>query len=76
MIVDDYGSLAWIYPIEDGMLEPFDTGDRVEVTHGGMMLSYPGQMNVTSVTYVSDGDESVFTEKELEEIGRVIDGFR
>lgn len=76
LLMDDYGSLTWIYPSEEGMLEPFDTGDRVEVIHGGMMLSYPGQMNVTSVTYVSDGDESVFTDRELEEIERVIDGFR
>ena len=76
LLMDDNGVLMWIYPTEAGMLDSYDTGDRVTVTHGPVMLSYPGQTNMSGITLISDGDGSVFTEEELEEIATVIDGFR
>ncbi len=76
LLMDDHGVLMWVYPIESGMLDSYDTGDRVTVTHGPIMLSYPGQTNMSGITLISNGDKSVFTEEELEEIMTVIDGFR
>lgn len=76
LLVDDNGVLLWIYPVKDGMLEPYDTGDRVTVTHGPVALSLPGQTNISSVSLVSDGDESAFSEEELAEIMKVVEGFR
>ena len=76
LLVDDSGMLLWIYPVKEGMLEPYDTGDRVTVTHGPVALSLPGQTNISSISLISDGDKSAFTEEELEEIMKVIEGFR
>lgn len=76
LLVDDNGVLLWIYPVKDGMLEPYDTGDRVTVTHGPVALSLPGQTNISSVSLVSDGDESAFSDEELAEIMKVVEGFR
>ena len=75
LLMDDSGSLIWIYPKTGGMLDPYNTGDRVEVVHGAVMLSLPGQTNISSISLISKGDESVFTEDELAEIMKVVDGF-
>lgn len=76
LLVDDNGIPGWIYPSADGMLEKFNTGDRVKVMHGGVMLSYPSQTYITSISLITDGDESVFREEELKEIMKVIGGFK
>jgi hypothetical protein len=76
LLMDDNGVLVWVYPTDSGMLESYDTGDRVTVVHGPVMLSYPGQTNISSVSLVSDGDESAFSEEELAEIMKVVEGFR
>jgi hypothetical protein len=39
-------------------------------------LSLPGQTNISSVSLVSEGDESAFSDEELAEIMKVIEGFR
>ena len=76
LLLDDNGVPMWVYPIESGMLDSYDTGDRVTVVHGAVMLSYPGQTNMSGITLISDGDKSAFTEEELEEIMKLVDGFR
>ena len=76
LLVDENGVLLWIYPVTDGMLDGYDTGDSVMVVHGPVALSLPGQTNISSVSLVSDGDESAFSEEELAEIMKVIEGFR
>lgn len=76
LLIDDYGILIWLYPVKSGMFDSYDTGDTVTVVHGPVMLSLPGQTNVSYVSLISNGDESVFTEEELAEIMKVIDGFR
>ena len=75
LLIDDNGILIWLYPVKDGIFDDYDTGDRVSVIHGPVALSLPGQTNVSGISLISDGDESVFTEEELEEIMKVIDGF-
>ena len=76
LLVDSNGILIWLYPVKSGMFDSYDTGDTVTVVHGPVMLSLPGQTNVSHVSLISNGDESVFTEEELAEIMKVIDGFR
>ncbi len=76
LLVDSNGILIWLYPVKSGMFDSYDTGDTVTVVHGPVMLSLPGQTNVSHVSLIEDGDESVFTEEELAEIMKVIEGFR
>jgi outer membrane protein assembly factor BamB len=76
LLLDSNGVLIWHYPVKSGMFDSYDTGDTVTVVHGPVMLSLPGQTNVSYVSLISNGDESVFTEEELAEIMKVIEGFR
>ncbi len=72
LLLDKWGGLTWLYAKDPGIFEPFDTGDYVRVSHGGVMLSYPGQTNISRLALIEDGDESSFTEEELERIALVV----
>ncbi len=73
LLLDEWGGLTWLYAKDPSIFEPFDTGDYVRVSHGGVMLSYPGQTNISRLALIEDGDESSFTEEELDMIERVLD---
>ena len=76
LLIDNNGILIWLYPTQSGMFDSCGTGDTVTVVHGPVALSLPGQTNVSHISLIEDGDESVFTEEELAEIMKVIEGFR
>lgn len=73
LLLDKFGGLTWLYAKDPSIFEPFDTGDYVRVSHGGVMLSYPGQTNISRLALVKDGDVSDFTEKEMKLIDQVMD---
>lgn len=68
LLVDESGSLIWLYAEEQGYFESFDSGDLVKVRHGAVMESYPGQTYVTSVELIEDGDLHSFTDAEWERL--------
>ncbi len=72
LISEKYGP-NWLYAADKSMFDGFDNGDYVEVNHGAVMLSYPGQTNISKITLIEDGDESDFTEEELALIERVME---
>ena len=76
LLIDNNGILIWLYPTQSGMFDSYGTGDTVTVVHGPVALSLPGQTSVSHISLISDGDESLFTEEELAEIMKVIEGFR
>lgn len=73
LLLDEFGGLTWLYAKDPSIFEPFDTGDYVRVSHGGVMLSYPGQTNISRLALIKDGNKSDFTEEELERIALVVD---
>ena len=73
LLLDNYGGLTWLYAQDKSIFDGIDTGDYVRVNHGGVMLSYPGQTNISRITLLSDGDESDFTDEEMKMIERVLD---
>ena len=73
LLLDTYGGLTWLYVQDKAMFDGIDTGDFVRVNHGGVMLSYPGQTNISRITLISEGDESSLTDEELKMIERVLD---
>ena len=72
LISEKYGP-NWLYVADKSMFDGFDSGDYVEVNHGAVMLSYPGQTNISKITLIEDGDVSDFTEEELALIERVME---
>ena len=69
------GTLVWLYTKDSRVFEPFNTGDYVKVEHGAVMLSYPGQTNISKIALLENGDVSGFTSEEIAMIERVADGF-
>ena len=68
LLVDDKGSLTWLYSEDAHAFERFDSGDLVRVEHGAVMESYPGQTYVSSVELIADGDLQSFTAAEWERL--------
>lgn len=69
------GVITWLYAKDESIFAPFDTGDLVRVAHGGVMMSYPGQTNISRLALLENGDASSFTEEELARLMSVSDGF-
>ncbi len=72
LVSKEYGP-NWLYAQNKSLYDGFDTGDYVKVDHGAVMLSYPGQTNISGLTLIEDGDVSDFTEEELKMIEQVMD---
>ena len=75
MLLGDDGVITWLYAKDKSIFEPFDTGDRVRVGHGAVMLSYPGQTNISKLALLENGSVSSFTDGELARLDAVSDGF-
>lgn len=69
------GVITWLYAKDESIFAPFDTGDLVRVGHGGVMMSYPGQTNISKIALLEDGNISSFTDEELARLMSVSDGF-
>jgi len=69
------GVMTWLYAKDESVFDRFETGDLVRVSHGGVMMSYPGQTNISKIALLEDGDISSFTEEEIAILEAVIDGF-
>lgn len=76
LLLGEDGALTWLYADDAKLFEGFDTGDRVSVSHGAIMMSYPGQTHISRVVLIEDGDASSFTDEEKALLERVSDGFR
>lgn len=75
MLLSDDGVITWLYSKDKTVFEPFDTGDRVRVAHGAVMMSYPGQTNISKLALIENGHISSFTDEELARLDAVSDGF-
>lgn len=75
MLLSDDGVITWLYAKDKSIFDPFDTGDRVRVAHGAVMMSYPGQTNISKLALLENGYISSFTEEELARLDAVSDGF-
>ncbi len=71
LLVDSKGGLLWLYSDTEGMFEGFDTGDHVNVEHGYIMESDPGQTYISGIELVTDGDIYSFTDEEWERLSGV-----
>ena len=75
LILDTNGSIMWLYATDKSLFAPFNTGDKVRVSHGAVMMSYPGQTNISKIALIENGDVNSFTSEELERLDLVSDGF-
>lgn len=73
LLVSEEFGLNWLLVRDTSMFDGFDTGDYVRVNHGAVMMSYPGQTNISKLTLIDDGSVSDFTDEELKMIERVLD---
>ena len=69
------GVITWLYAKDASVFAEFGTGDLVRVSHGAVMMSYPGQTNISKIALLEDGDASSFTDEELARLDAVSDGF-
>lgn len=75
LLLSDDGVITWLYAKDESIFAPFDTGDLVRVAHGAVMMSYPGQTNISKLALLEKGDGTSFTEEEQTLLERVSDGF-
>lgn len=75
LLLSDDGIITWLYAKDKSIFAPFDTGDCVRVAHGAVMMSYPGQTNISKLALLEKGDATSFTEEEKTLLEKVSDGF-